>query len=128
MHSVAEINVYRAAVAPEYPGALCFALVSMAGGILNAAVRLCFGYPEALFASVGKRAYKELSDKPGCPCYEEILSDIIERDRNDMNRKTAPLRQAEDAVLVDTTNLGLEESAEEISRIISEKLSSGGEM
>ena len=65
MHSVAEINVYRAAGAPEYPGALCFALVSMAGGILNAAVRLCFGYPEALFASVGKRAYKELSDKRG---------------------------------------------------------------
>lgn len=84
-----------------------------------------------LTASAEERAsrrYKELSDKPGCPCYEEILSDIIERDRNDMNRKTAPLRQAEDAVLVDTTNLGLEESAEEISRIISEKLSSGGEM
>lgn len=84
-----------------------------------------------LTASAEERAsrrYKELSDKPGCPCYEEILSDIIERDRNDMNRKTAPLRQAEDAVLVDTTNLGLEESAEEISRIISEKLSSGGKM
>ncbi len=84
-----------------------------------------------LTASAEERAsrrYKELSDKLGCPCYEEILSDIIERDRNDMNRKTAPLRQAEDAVLVDTTNLGLEESAEEISRIISEKLSSGGKM
>ena len=84
-----------------------------------------------LTASAEERAsrrYKELSHKPGCPCYEEILSDIIERDRNDMNRKTAPLRQAEDAVLVDTTNLGLEESAEEISRIISEKLSSGGKM
>lgn len=74
------------------------------------------------------RRYRELSDKPGCPCYEEILSDIIERDRNDMNRKTAPLKQAEDAVPVDTTSLSLEESAEKISRIISEKLSSGGDM
>lgn len=78
-----------------------------------------------LTASAQERAmrrFKELSEKPGCPCYEEILSDIIERDHNDMNRRTAPLKQAEDAVLVDTTTLSLEESAAEISRIIREKL------
>ena len=78
-----------------------------------------------LTASAQERAnrrYKELSEKPGCPCYEEILSDIIERDHNDMNRKTSPLKQAEDAVLVDTTELDLEQSAEEITRIIREKL------
>ncbi len=78
-----------------------------------------------LTASAEERAnrrYKELSEKPGCPCYEEILSDIIERDHNDMNRKTSPLKQAEDAVLVDTTELNLEQSAEEITRIIREKL------
>ena len=69
-----------------------------------------------------RRRYRELAEKPGCPCYEEILSDIIERDKNDMNRKTAPLKQAEDAVLVDTTTLTLEESANEISRIIGEKI------
>lgn len=67
------------------------------------------------------RRYKELADKPNCTCYEEILSDIIERDHNDMNRSVAPLRQAEDAVLVDTTNLTLEQSAAEIIRIITEK-------
>lgn len=67
------------------------------------------------------RRYRELSEKPNCPCYEEILSDIIERDRNDMNRPVAPLKQAEDAVLVDTTNLTLEQSADEIIRIIDEK-------
>lgn len=80
-----------------------------------------------LTASAEERAnrrYKELSEKPGCPCYEEILSDIIERDKNDMNRKTAPLKKAEDAVLVDTTKLTLEESADEISRIIREKIGS----
>lgn len=78
-----------------------------------------------LTASAQERAnrrYKELSEKPGCPCYEEILSDIIERDKNDMNRKTAPLKQAEDAVLVDTSELSLEESAEAIRKIIAEKL------
>lgn len=78
-----------------------------------------------LTASAEERAnrrYKELSEKPGCPCYEEILSDIIERDKNDMNRKTAPLKQAEDAVLVDTSELNLEQSAEAIRKIIAEKL------
>lgn len=68
-----------------------------------------------------ERRYRELSEKPNCPCYEEILSDIIERDHNDMNRPVAPLKQADDAVLVDTTNLTLEQSADEIIRIITEK-------
>lgn len=78
-----------------------------------------------LTASAEERAnrrFKELSEKPDCPPYEEILKDIIERDHNDMNRKTSPLKQAEDAVLVDTTKLNLEESADEITRIIREKL------
>lgn len=78
-----------------------------------------------LTASAEERAnrrFRELSEKPDCPPYEEILSDIIKRDHNDMNRKTSPLKQAEDAVLVDTTKLNLEESADEITRIIKEKL------
>lgn len=67
------------------------------------------------------RRYKELAEKPDCPCYEEILSDIIERDHNDMNRPVAPLKQADDAVLVDTTHLTLQESADRIIEIISGK-------
>lgn len=81
-----------------------------------------------LTASAEERAnrrYKELSQKPGCPCYEEILSDIIERDHNDMNRKTSPLKQAEDAVIVDTTELSLEQSAQAIVDIITERLEGG---
>ncbi|MBR1824920.1 MAG: (d)CMP kinase [Ruminococcus sp.] len=77
-----------------------------------------------LTASAEERAnrrFKELSEKPNCPCYEEILSDIIERDRQDMTREVSPLKQAEDAVLVDTTELNLEQSADEIVRIITEK-------
>lgn len=67
------------------------------------------------------RRYRELSEKLDCPSYEDILKDIIERDHNDMNRPVAPLKQADDAVLVDTTNLTLEQSAEEIIKIINEK-------
>ncbi len=68
------------------------------------------------------RRYKELSEKPDCPAYEEILKDIIQRDYNDMHRETAPLKQAEDAVPVDTTELTLEQSAQRIAEIIKEKL------
>lgn len=77
-----------------------------------------------LTASAEERAnrrYKELAEKPDCPTYQEILDDIIKRDYQDMHRETAPLKQAEDAVLVDTTHLNLEESASEIVRIITEK-------
>ncbi|MBR6623715.1 MAG: (d)CMP kinase [Ruminococcus sp.] len=77
-----------------------------------------------LTASAEERAnrrYKELSVKPDCPPYEDILKDIIQRDYQDMNRETSPLRQAEDAILVDTTELNLEQSADEIVRIISER-------
>lgn len=78
-----------------------------------------------LTASAEERAnrrFRELSEKPDCPSYEDILKDIIQRDYQDMHRETAPLKQAEDAVLVDTTALSLEESANEIVRIITEKI------
>lgn len=77
-----------------------------------------------LTASAEERAnrrFKELSEKPDCPPYEDILKDIIQRDKQDMNRETAPLKQADDAVLLDTTTLNLTESADEIIRIITEK-------
>lgn len=78
-----------------------------------------------LTASAEERAnrrYKELSEKPDCPAYEEILKDIIDRDYQDMHRETAPLKQAEDAVLVDTTELTLEQSAQRIAEIIKERI------
>lgn len=78
-----------------------------------------------LTASAEERAnrrFKELAEKPDCPTYEEILKDIIQRDYNDMNRETAPLKQAEDAVLVDTTELTLEQSAARITEIIKERV------
>ncbi len=70
-----------------------------------------------LTASVETRAdrrYKELTEK-GVSCdYEEIARDIHERDERDMNREVAPLRQAEDAVLVDSSDMTIEEVVEKI--------------
>lgn len=77
-----------------------------------------------LTASAEERAnrrFKELSEKPDCPSYDEIFKDIVQRDHQDMHRETSPLKQAEDAVLVDTTSMNLEESAEAILRIVREK-------
>ena len=78
-----------------------------------------------LTASAEERAsrrYLELREKPDCPTYEEILADIQQRDYNDMHREIAPLTQAEDAVLVDTTSMGFNEVIEHISALIREKL------
>lgn len=56
-----------------------------------------------------KRRYLEIREKHPEITLEQIERDIIARDETDTNRKFAPLRQAEDAMLVDTTNLNVEE-------------------
>jgi len=68
------------------------------------------------------RRFKELQEKGQDVDYETILKEIKERDYQDMNRETAPLKQAEDAVLVDTTEIGLEESIELMINTIKERL------
>lgn len=50
------------------------------------------------------------------------LRDIVLRDEEDRNRPIAPLRQAEDAVLLDTTQLNLEQSLQALLSIIKEKI------
>ncbi|MCR4684888.1 MAG: (d)CMP kinase [Lachnospiraceae bacterium] len=61
-----------------------------------------------------KRRYDELREK-GVDCdLEKIEADIIERDERDMNREASPLRQAEDAILVDTSDLSIDEVIEKI--------------
>lgn len=74
-----------------------------------------------LTASVEVRAqrrYKELIEKGLSADIEQIKKDIEERDYRDMNREIAPLRQAEDAILVDSSNLTIEESAAAILALI----------
>ncbi|MDE7121870.1 MAG: (d)CMP kinase [Oscillospiraceae bacterium] len=68
------------------------------------------------------RRYLELKEKPDCPAYEEVLADMIRRDENDRNRAIAPLCQAEDAVLVDSSEMGFHEVVTHIENLIKEKL------
>ncbi len=78
-----------------------------------------------LTASAEERAsrrYLELREKPDCPSYEQILADIRQRDYNDSHRAIAPLQQAEDAVLVDSTSMGFNEVVEHITDLIREYL------
>ena len=50
--------------------------------------------------------------------YETILKEIVQRDKQDRERAAAPLKQAEDAVLLDTTQLNLEQSVEALLKIV----------
>ena len=69
-----------------------------------------------------KRRYLENIEK-GLPAdLNEILAQIKERDERDMNRPVAPLKQADDAVLVDTSDLTIDEVVEKILAIIDEKI------
>ena len=56
-----------------------------------------------------QRRYDELKAKGQEASYEEILANVKERDYIDQNRKVSPLRQAEDAILLDNSNLTIEE-------------------
>lgn len=61
-----------------------------------------------------KRRYKELVEK-GVECeFDKIKADIEYRDKNDSERATSPLKRAEDAVLLDTTDLTFEESVQAV--------------
>lgn len=79
-----------------------------------------------LTASPEKRAWRrflELEEKqPGVQSYEDVLADVIRRDEQDMNRAIAPLKQAEDAVLVDTTDADLAQSEQMLLDVCKEKL------
>lgn len=73
-----------------------------------------------LTASVKARAdrrYKELLEKGQKPVLAEIERDIEERDYRDMNREISPLKQAEDAVYLDSSDMGIEEVIEAILKI-----------
>ena len=69
-----------------------------------------------------RRRYLELSEKPDCPSMEEILEDIIKRDEADRNRVVSPLRQAEDAVLVDTTKMDQQQVIRHLLGLCQERL------
>jgi cytidylate kinase len=66
------------------------------------------------------RRYKELIEKGTNVTYKEVYDDMVQRDYNDMNREIAPLKQADDAILADTSDCNLEESLELLLKIVKE--------
>ncbi len=78
-----------------------------------------------LTASAQERAnrrYKELTEKGHSVDYNALLEEIIQRDYNDSHREAAPLRQAEDAVLLDSSDINLEQTVARTVAIIKEKV------
>jgi cytidylate kinase len=81
-----------------------------------------------LTAAVEKRAerrMKELIERGTPRPFEEVLREMEERDWADTHRDVAPLRQAEDAILVDTSDIGFDESLELLLSVIDRKLAEG---
>ena len=69
-----------------------------------------------------ERRCRELLERGQQANFDQVLREVVERDRRDTQREAAPLRQAEDAVLADTTGLDLEGSFQLLLGIIRERL------
>ena len=68
------------------------------------------------------RRWKEYQAKGMPNTYEEVLADVKQRDYQDTHREAAPLKQAEDAVLLDTSELNFEQSLDAMKQIIAQKV------
>lgn len=68
------------------------------------------------------RRWKEYQQKGVEVSYEEVLADVRQRDYQDTHRAAAPLKQAEDAVLLDTSELDFEQSLDAMKQIIAKKI------
>ena len=69
-----------------------------------------------------KRRYEELTSKGEVCDLEQIEQDIIDRDYRDMNRETSPLKQADDAVLLDSSDLDIDGVVEKMKEIIKSRV------
>lgn len=78
-------------------------------------------YLTASVETRAKRRYMELMEKGEPADLEKIAADIKERDHRDMHREMSPLRQAEDAVLVDSSDMSIVEVVSAIRAIAEEK-------
>lgn len=63
------------------------------------------------------RRYNELREKGETPLFHNVLDDIVERDYNDTHRAASPLERAQDAVLLDTSNMTLGQVLDEVVRL-----------
>lgn len=84
----------------------------------NATVKI---YLTASAEERARRRWLEMQQKGAPDTYEQVLEDLKKRDAQDMNREVDPLRPAEDAVIVDSTELNFEQVVEAILAIVKEK-------
>jgi cytidylate kinase len=80
-------------------------------------------------ASVEVRAQRRMRElmSRGMPAhYEDVLIDIRARDERDANREVAPLKQAADAILLDTSELDVDDAIAEAIRLVSERVGAAG--
>ena len=68
-----------------------------------------------------RRRVKQLEENGMAADFEEIKADIIKRDEQDMNREIAPLKQADDAILVDSSDMSVEEVIDHIVSLYQER-------
>ena len=69
-----------------------------------------------------ERRFKELQEKGVDAKFEDVLEEMKQRDWQDMNRDVAPLKKAEDAILVDTSSIGFEESFQVLCELVIKEL------
>ncbi|MBE6824018.1 MAG: (d)CMP kinase [Ruminococcaceae bacterium] len=69
-----------------------------------------------------KRRYDELIEKGMDVNYDDVLKDVVTRDYNDSHRDVAPLKPADDSVVVDTSKLDLEQSVAKLISIMKERM------
>lgn len=69
-----------------------------------------------------KRRFDELKEKGQMPDFNEVLADVKDRDYRDTHRAESPLRQAEDAVVIDNSHMTREEQMDEVLRVFHSRL------
>ena len=116
------LSASRVAVIPEVRAALLDFQRSFArragGAVLDGrdiGTVICPSAEAKLFVTASAkvragRRYKELAAKGGADSLEQVLADVRERDARDRDRSAAPLKPAEDAVVIDTTELSIEDA------------------
>ena len=67
------------------------------------------------------RRFYELQESGSSMSYDDVVADVMRRDNFDTNRLNNPLRQAEDAILIDNSELTIEETAQKIMHLFKEK-------
>ena len=72
-----------------------------------------------------RRRMKQLEESGGNQTYEQVLAEIIERDWRDSHREVSPMRQAPDAVRVDTSDMTLEQSIQTVVDLARQAIARG---